>query len=181
MLRLNFSTLPLHQQKLYLTIVLLAGVSFLLGLLWVLLGFSDDAPVSDDAWSTTAIVAPPDTAALYGLIATQPRWYQGLGKKAGGNNTDNQLVQGTPESFRLAGLATKGGKPYALFLPLIKSGGSKDKPYLIQLSEGEALVGDWILKTIGVNQVELQQGKENRILKMYEPTAAPKVKSKRSR
>lgn len=171
MLRLNIAQLPLHEQKLYKLIAVTTGAAFVLGLLWVLLGFSDQTSVTDNEWQQTSIAAGDDPLAQFVVLDEKPRWFTEAGAQTAVQPAEDPLkaLEGKPESLRLTGLVTKGDKTYALFLPLIASAGTTGKPAIRQLAEGDALVGDWVVKHISHNQVEIQQGDETRTLKMYQP------------
>lgn len=171
MLRLNLSQLPLHEQKLYKLVIAATGAAFLFGLLWVLLGFSDQTPAIDNEWQQTAIAAGDDPIAQFGVLSEKPRWFTEAGAQAAVQPVDDPLktLEGKPQSLRLTGLVTQGDKTYALFLPLIAPAGTTDKPAIRQLAEGDALIGNWIVKHISHNQVEIQQGDETQTLKMYQP------------
>lgn len=173
MLRLNLAQLPLHQQKLYKLLAVVIGAAFVLGLLWVLLGFSDQTPAADNEWQQTSIAAGDDPLAQFATLSEKPRWFTEAGAQATVQPVEDPLkaLEGKPESLRLTGLVTKGDKTYALFLPLIAPAGTTGKPAIRQLAEGDTLVGEWVVKHISHNQVEIQQGDETRALKMYQPKA----------
>lgn len=173
MLRLNITQLPLREQKLYKLLVVAIGATFTLGLLWVLLGFSDQAPVADNEWQQTSVAVGGDPFAQFAILNERPRWFAEAGVQAVVLPPVDPLkaLEGKPESLRLTGLVTKGDKTYALFLPLIASAGAAGKPAIRQLAEGDTLVGEWVIKNIGHSQVEIQRGDETQILKMYQPKA----------
>lgn len=169
MLRFNVAQLPLHEQKLYKLIAFALGTAFILGLFWVLLGFNDQIPADDNEWQKTTITARDDSLDQFTALSEKPRWFTEAGIQVAAEPPEDPLkaLEGKPESLRLTGLVTKGDKTYALFLPLIVPTGGK--PVIRQLAEGDNLVGDWIVKHISHNQVEIQQGDEAQILKMYQP------------
>lgn len=171
--RFNIAHLPQHEQKLYKLIAVAVGSAFILGLLWVLLGFSDQTPTGDNEWQQTTVAAGDDPIAQFSVLSEQPRWFTQAGAQVATQPTEDPLkaLEGKPESLRLTGLVTKGDKTYALFLPLIAPAGTTGKPAIRQLTEGDALVGDWVVKHISHNQVEIQQGDKTRTLKMYQPKA----------
>lgn len=173
MLRFNIAQLPLHEQKLYKLIAVAVSATFTLGLLWVLLGFSDQTPPADNEWQQTTITAGDDPLTQFGVLSEKPRWFTESGAQAAVQPVEDPLkaLEGKPESLRLTGLVTKGEKTYALFLPLIAPAGTTGKPAIRQLAEGDALVGDWVVERISGNQVEIRQGEETRTLKMYQPKA----------
>lgn len=173
MLRLNLAQLPLHQQKLYKLVIAATGAAFLLGLFWVLLGFSDQTPAADNEWQATSIAADEDPLAQFVALDEKPRWFTEAGAQVAVQPVEDPLkaLEGKPESLRLTGLVTQGDKTYALFLPLIASEGATGKPAIRQLAEGDILVGEWVVKHISHNQVEIQQGDETQTLKMYQPKA----------
>lgn len=173
MLRLNIAQLPLHEQKLYKLITVILGAAFVVGLLWVLLGFSDPTPSADNGWQQTTIGAGDDPLAQFSVLSEKPRWFTPAGTQAATQPLEDPLkaLEGKPESLRLTGLVTKGDKTYALFLPLIAPAGTTGKPAIRQLAEGDALVGDWVVERISSNRVEIRQGDETRTLKMYQPKA----------
>lgn len=171
MLRLNIAQLPLHEQKLYKLLAVVIGAAFALGLLWVLLGFSDQSLAADNEWQPTTIATGDDPLAQFVALDEKPRWFTEAGVQAAAKPAEDPVkaLEGKPESLRLTGLVTQGDKTYALFLPLITPAGTTGKPAIRQLAEGDALVGDWVVKHISHNQVEIQQGDETRTLKMYQP------------
>lgn len=173
MLRFNIAQLPLHEQKLYKLIAFATGTAFALGLLWVLLGFSDQTPPADNEWQQTNIAAGEDPLAQFGVLSEKSRWFTEAGAQAAVRPVEDPLkaLEGKPESLRLTGLVTKGDKTYALFLPLIAPAGTTGRPPIRQLAEGDALVGEWVVERISGNQVEIRQGDETRTLKMYQPKA----------
>jgi hypothetical protein len=173
MLRLNITQLPLREQKLYKLILVAIGSTFTLGLLWVLLGFSDQTPAADNEWQQTSVAAGSDPFAQFVILNERPRWFIEAGTLALVLPPVDPLkaLEGKPESMRLTGLVTKGDKTYALFISLIASAGASGKPAIRQLAEGDTLVGEWVVKNIGHSQVEIQQGDETQILKMYQPKA----------
>lgn len=172
MLRFNIAKLPLHEQKLYKLIAFAVSATFILGLLWVLLGFSDQAPTGDNEWQQTTIGASDDPLTQFSVLSEKSRWFSPAGAQLAIQPVEDPLkaLEGKPESLRLTGLVTRGDKTYALFLPLIASTGI-GKPAIRQLTEGDALVGDWVVERISRNQVEIRQGDEVRTLKMYQPKA----------
>lgn len=171
MLRLNIAQLPLREQKLYKLIAFAIGTAFILGLLWVLLGFSDQTPATDNEWQQTTINAGDDPVAQFGVLSEKPRWFTEAGAQAAVQPVEDPLkaLEGKPESLRLTGLVTKGDKTYALFLPLIAPAGTTGKPAIRQLAEGDNLVGDWVVESISGKEVEIRQGDETRTFKMYQP------------
>lgn len=173
MLSFNITQFPLHEQKIYKLIAVAIGAAFTLGLLWVLLGFSDQTPADDNEWQQTSIAAGGDPFAQFVILNEMPRWFTEAGAQAVAPPPVDPLkaLEGKPESLRLTGLVTKGDKTYALFLPLIASAGAAGKPAIRQLAEGDRLVGEWVVKNISHSQVEIQQGDETQILKMYQPEA----------
>ncbi|WP_062059899.1 hypothetical protein [Cellvibrio sp. OA-2007] len=173
MLRLNFAHLPQHEQKLYQLIASALAVGFVVGLLWVLLGFSDQRSATENEWQASVLPQTDDAAAQFIVVSQKPRWFTEAGAAIAAAPAEDPLkaLEGKPESLRLTGLVAKGDKTYALFLPLIAPAGSTTKPAIRQLTEGDTLVGDWVVKHISHNQVEIQQGNETQTLKMYQPKA----------
>ena len=173
MLRLNFAHLPQHEQKLYQLIASALVAAFILGLLWVLLGFSDQRSATESEWQASVLPQKDDAMAQFIVVSEKPRWFTATGTPIAAAPAEDPLkaLEGKPESLRLTGLVSKGDKTYALFLPLIAPAGSTTKPAIRQLTEGDTLVGDWVVKHISHNQVEIQQGEETRTLKMYQPKA----------
>lgn len=171
MRRFNIAQLPAHEQKLYKLITLAIGAAFILGLFWVLLGFSDQMPAHDNEWQKTTITARDDSLAQFAVLSEKPRWFTEAGAQIVAEPPEDPLkaLEGKPESLRLTGLVTKGDKTYALFLPLIVPAGTVGRPAIRQLAEGDILVSEWVVKRISHNQVEIQQGSETQILKMYQP------------
>jgi hypothetical protein len=170
MLRFNIAQLPLHEQKLYRLIAVAASGAFIIGLLWVLLGFSDQAPTDDNEWQLTTIGESGDPLTQFSALSEQSRWFIESSKRTKAKPQEDPLktLEGKPESLRLTGLITTGDKTYALFLPLMAPAGTTAKPAIRQLAEGDVLVGDWVVERISSNQVEIQQGDETRTLKMYQ-------------
>lgn len=171
MVRLNFARLPLHEQKLYLLMTSALAAGFVLGLLWVLLGFSDQRSATESEWQASALPKVDDAMAQFIIVSEKPRWFTEAGASIATQPVEDPLkaLEGKPESLRLTGLVSKGDKTYALFLPLIAPAGSTTKPAIRQLTEGDTLVGGWVVKHISHNQVEIQQGEETQTLKMYQP------------
>jgi hypothetical protein len=170
MLHLDFARLPLHEQKLYKLVLAVIAASFVLGLLWVLLGFSDQRASADPEWQASVLPPAEDPLAQFATVSERPRWFSATGVQVVQPQEDPlKALEGKPESLRLTGLVNQGDKRYALFLPLIAPAGSIGKPAVRQLAEGDNLVGDWVIKTITHNQVQIQQDGETRTLKMYQP------------
>lgn len=171
MLPLNFSQLPFHQQYLYKSLALLMACSFFVGLIWVLLGFSDQRLGVENEWEPTYMPSAEDVTGQFSIITQKPRWFSSVGTKTKVQPVDPlKALEGKPESLRLTGLVRSGNKTYALFLPLIPTAESKTSSALRQLAEGDTLIGEWVIKTISATQVEIQQGDETRSLKMYQPS-----------
>lgn len=173
MLRLNLAHLPQHEQKLYQVIASALVAAFVMGLLWVLLGFSDQRSATENDWQASVLPQKDDAMAQFITVSEKPRWFTAAGTPVAPAPAEDPLkaLEGKPESLRLTGLVSKGDKTYALFLPLIAPAGSTTKPAIRQLAEGDTLVGDWVVKHISHNQVEIQQGDEVQTLKMYQPKA----------
>lgn len=172
MLPLNFSQLSLHQQYLYKFLIFLMTGAFFVGLIWVLLGFSDQGLGVENEWAPTYMPPVEDVTGQFSIITQKPRWFSSVGAKTKVQPPVDPLkaLEGKPESLRLTGLVRSGNKTYALFLPLIPIAESKTSSALRQLAEGDTLVGEWVIKTISATQVEIQQGDETRSLKMYQPS-----------
>ena len=64
-----------HEQQTYRIIAIACGAVFTLGLLWVLLGFNDQAPPEDNQWQSTRIMVTGDPNEQFSLLSGQPRWY----------------------------------------------------------------------------------------------------------
>jgi hypothetical protein len=164
----------LHEQKLYQLIIGIVAAAFGFGLLWVLLGFSDQAPASDNDWQETIISAPDDFLAQYNALTEKPRWFiEKTAKSRKANEQTKVLDSSSPESLRLTGLVTQSNKRYALFLPVVTAGAG-ERPRVKQLSEGQALVGEWIIKSIGNGEVIIEKGDITQTLKMYQPVTNTK-------
>ncbi len=170
MLHLKFAQLPKHERRLYqhLAAALVAG--FALGLLWVLLGFSDQRPPVEAEWQESVVPAADDVAALFAVVTQQPRWFTTVASQPQPQPQQDLLkaLEGKPESLRLTGLVSKGATKYALFLPLVASAGTA-APVIRQLAVGDTLVGDWVVVAIGANQVQIRQGDEVQVITMYQP------------
>ncbi len=173
MLSLNFSRLPQHQQKLYQLLGLLMGAAFLLGLIWVLLGFSDQRLPDEREWQPTSVPVADDVDAQFLAATEKKRWFEAPLPKSRSKAGQAPLkpLEGSPESLRLTGLVRSGDKTYALFLPVATTAGTKTSPPLVQLAEGDTLIGEWKIKSISANQVDIQQGEEIRSLRLYLPGA----------
>lgn len=171
MLGLEFNQLPQHHQKLYKLLVSAIAGAFLVGGIWILLGFSDQRPLPENEWQPTSVPPSDDVMGQFARVAESPRWFAASGSKAQVGQSQDPLkaMEGKPESLRLTGLVAKGDKTYALFLPLTAPADAGAKPAIRQLGEGDTLVGEWVVKRIGHNQVEIQQGDETQIIKMYQP------------
>ncbi len=172
MLRIDFTWLPLHHQKLYKLLASLIGGAFILGLIWVLLGFSDQRLPTESEWQATQVPSRDDVAGQFSAVTEKKRWFAAVAStKVRGKSSQDPFkdLEGKPESLRLTGLVKSGDKTYALFLPLIATAGNKTSLALRQLAEGDTLIGEWKIKTISANQVDIQQGEEIRSLKMYQP------------
>nr|WP_324257468.1 hypothetical protein [Cellvibrio fontiphilus] len=172
MLRLEFSRLPPHHQTLYKLLACLLAGAFLVGLIWTLLGFSDQRLSQENDWQPTSLSAGEDVTRQYLIVSENPRWLVAVGTKSKPQPQLDPLkeLEGKPESLRLTGLVKSGDKTYALFLPLIPTTNAETSSAIRQLAEGDTLVGGWTIKTINANQVEIQQGDETRSLKMYQPS-----------
>ena len=173
MLRSSGSTSSVHERKLYALIVLLCAVGFVLGLLWVILGFSDPIPARESAWQSTSLAKPEDPQALFHIVSTRPRWYLETGSQPPPvvEEAATPAMEGTPESFRLTGLVREGDQRYALFLPLVVPAGEKRATALLELSEGQTLMGDWVMSHIGTMGLEIRQGKIAQVIRLYKPVS----------
>ena len=166
----RFAQLPAHEQIVYTLAAKLAGLAFVLGMLWVMLGLGDQSPSTDDAWQASQLPKTEDAMGLYVTVAEKPRWFSEAGMQQAKPVEDPaKALEGKPESLRLTGLVTKGDTRYALFVPVIPSAVTAGKPAVLQFKEGDKLVGDWQVTTIETNQVQVRMGDETRTLKMYQP------------
>ncbi len=165
----RFAQLPAHEQIVYKLTIKLTAVAFALGVIWVLLGLSDQSPTADNPWQASVLPQGEDAIGLYVAVAEKPRWFSEAGIQQTKPIEDPaKALEGKPESMRLTGLVTKGNTRYALFVPVILSAGA-GKPAVSQLAVGDKLVGDWEITAISANQVDIRQGEETRTLKMYQP------------
>lgn len=165
----RFAQLPAHEQIVYKLTIKLTVVAFALGVVWVLLGLSDQLPAADNPWQASVLPEAEDAMGLYVSVAETPRWFSEAGIQQTKPIEDPaKALEGKPESMRLTGLVTKGNTRYALFVPVIPSAGA-GKPAVSQLAVGDKLVGDWEITAISANQVDIRQGEEARTLKMYQP------------
>lgn len=164
----RFSQLPAHEKIVYSLTAKLAVIAFLLGMVWILLGFNDQSPAGENPWQASVLPQADDVAGLYATVTANSRWFSEV-PKAQPVEDPAKALEGKPESMRLTGLVTKGDIRYALFVPVLPSLLVSGKPAVQQLKTGDNLVGDWRITTISTNQVEIRQGEETRTLKMYQP------------
>ncbi len=167
----RFSQLPVHEQIVYKSTIKMLAAAFVLGMVWVLLGLSDQSPAADNPWQASVLPKAEDTMGLYVSVTEKPRWFSEAGSTQQANIVEDpaKALEGKPESMRLTGLVTKGDTRYALFVPVIPSAAGAGKPAVSQLTVGDKLVGDWVITAISANQVDIRQGEEARTLKMYQP------------
>lgn len=163
-----FST---HEQIVFKLSAKLIAASFAVGLVWVFSGFSDQSPGADNKWTESSVPAAADTLGLYISVTERPRWFTENPVQITKPVAEDpaKALEGKPESLRLTGLVTKGDTRYALFVPLIPSASATGNPAVLQLKEGDKLVGEWEITSISANQVQVRQGEETRVLKMYQP------------
>ncbi len=166
----RFSRLPAHEQIVYTLSVKLAVLTFVLGIIWVLLGFSDQPEPRENPWQASVLPKADDAMGLFIAVTEKPRWFSETGIQQQAPVEDPaKALEGKPESLRLTGLVTRGNKRYALFVSVISSASIAGKPPVSQLAVGDTLVGDWKVTAISSSQVEIRQGDETRTLKMYQP------------
>lgn len=168
----RFSQLPRHEQIAYGVSGKLSLVAFFAGLAWVFLGFNDQPPTGDANWHASELPPAEDTLGLYTLASERPRWFSEAGNLQPTQPLEDpaKSLEGKPESLRLTGLVTKGDIRYALFVPALPSATSPNKPSsVIQLKEGDKLVGDWEIIAVASSHVKIRQGEETRVIKMYQP------------
>ncbi len=164
----RFSQLPTHEQIVYSLMAKLAAIAFVLGVVWVLLGFNDQSSARENPWQASVLPKVEDVAGLYAVVSENSRWFSEVPKQAPVEDPAKAL-EGKPESMRLTGLVTKGDIRYALFVPVLPSLSASGKPAVQQLKVGDKLVGDWEITGIAANQVDIRQGEEARTLRMYQP------------
>lgn len=167
----RFAQLPVHEQIVYTLTAKLAALAFVLGMIWVLSGFGDQSPATDNPWQASVLPKAEDATGLYVTVAEKPRWFSEAGTQQPVKPAEDpaKALEGKPESLRLTGLVTRGNTRYALFVPAIPSAATSGKPAVLQFKEGDKLVGDWEITSIAANQVQVRQGEETRLLKMYQP------------
>ncbi len=165
----RFAQLPMHEQIVYKLTFKWIGAAFVLGLIWVLLGFGDQSTAADNPWQASVLPKAEDAMGLYVTVAEKPRWFSEAGNRQAKPVEDPaKALEGKPESLRLSGVVTKENIRYALFIPVIPSAVTTGKPAVLQFKEGDKLVGEWEITNIAVNQVKVRQGEETRELKMYQ-------------
>lgn len=167
----RYFQLPAHEQIVLAVSAKLSVAAFALGIMWVLLGLSDQSPAADNPWQASVLPKAEDAMGLYVSVAEKPRWFSEVASTQQTKPVEDpaKALEGKPESMRLTGLVTKGSTRYALFVPAIPSAASTGKPAVSQLTVGDKLVGDWVITAISANQVDIRQDEETRTLKMYQP------------
>lgn len=149
------ANLPAHERKLYQLSLVTLVAAVVLGLLAGVIGAGEDANNRPDNWQASELRTGADTLADFTAVTAQSRWFLEGGKLAA---TASVVDTDEPESFRLLGIIDKGGQRHALFMPpTTEAGRSK----LVQLAQGEPLVGDWKIQEITSAKVLVTHASDN--------------------
>jgi hypothetical protein len=152
-----------QDQKLYGIILRVCGVALVIGLLIGLISFNGNKIDATDNWQTTVLAPAPDSAAEFVAVSNSPRWFREKGAVDPEQVAEEakKAIEGQPESLKLIGIVERNNRPYALFIPIDPTPAANGAPKgVLQFAAGDVLVGDWVIKEITVNTVQIATNKE---------------------